>query len=154
MPPSATVEGPLSVIAEVSLSIMFVVIVGLTTVAVALPSVTVKFSVASTTVSCVLAIVKLNSDAPDARSAPVLFVAVTVITPFAPVLVDNAIPVGRGQPSRQQRREVAALGRRARRAIKRKRHALAGTKPHTTGQAHRVGAGRGRLPQPSTDRSA
>ena len=60
---------------------MLVVIVGLTTAAVALASVTVKFSVASTTASCVLAIVKLNSAAPDARSAPVLLVAVTVITP-------------------------------------------------------------------------
>ena len=122
---------------------MLVVIVGgLTTVAAALASVTVKFSGPSTTESCVVAIVKLNSAAPVARSAAVVFVAVTLIAPPAPVLVVNTIPAAAVQPTRQQRREVGALGRRARRAIKRKRHALAGTKPNTT-QAHRVGPGRG-----------
>ena len=90
---------------------MLVVIVGLTTVAVALASVTVKFSGPSTTASCVVAIVKLNSAAPDARSAAVLFVAVTLIAPVAPsvLMFDNTIPDGRGQPARRQRREVGAL---------------------------------------------
>ena len=68
---------------------MFVVIVGVTTVAVALASVTVKVSVPSTTASCVVAIVKLNSAAFDARSAPVLLVAVTVIAPAAPLVLSR-----------------------------------------------------------------
>ena len=70
---------------------MLVVTVGLTTV-VALASVTVKFSVPSTTESCVVAIVKLNSAAPVARSAAVVLVAVTLIAPSAPVLVVSVIP--------------------------------------------------------------
>ena len=77
---------------------MLVVIVGLTTAAVALASVTVKFSGPSTTESCVVAIVKLNSAAPVARSAAVVFVAVTLITPLAPVLVDNTIPAAAVSP--------------------------------------------------------
>ena len=70
---------------------MLVVTVGLTTV-VALASVTVKFSVPSTTESCVVAIVKLNSAAPVARSAAVVLVAVTLIVPSAPVVVVSVIP--------------------------------------------------------------
>ena len=85
--PSATDPGPSSRIAEVSLSLMVVVIGGVTTVAVALASDTVKFSVPSTTASCVVAIVKVNSAAPDARSAPLVFVAVTVIAPVAPLVL-------------------------------------------------------------------
>ena len=76
---------------------MLVVIVGLTTAA-ALASVTVKFSGPSTTESCVVAIVKLNSAAPVARSAAVVFVAVTLITPPAPVLVVNTIPAAAVSP--------------------------------------------------------
>ena len=73
---------------------MVVVIGGVTTVAVALASDTVKVSVPSTTASCVVAMVKVNSAAPEARSAPVLFVAVTVIAPVAPLVLmfDNVIP--------------------------------------------------------------
>src|SRR5262245_5975498 len=72
---------------------MLDVIVGVTTVAVELPRVTERVSVPSTTASCVVAIVKLNSAAPVARSAALVFVAVTVITPFARVLMfDNVFP--------------------------------------------------------------
>src|SRR5262249_7704082 len=85
--PSATVGGPLSAIDDVSLSMMLVVIVGVVTVAVALPSVTVKVSVPSTMVSGVVAIVNVNSAEPDARSAPVLLVAVTWIVPFGSVVM-------------------------------------------------------------------
>src|SRR5262249_8125732 len=48
-----------------------------------------------------------------------------------------------GQPSRQQRQIGSASGRGPRGAIQRERHALARAKPHSTTQAHRVGAGRG-----------
>ncbi len=46
-----------------------------------------------------LAIVKVNSAAPDAKSATLVFVAVTVITPFAPVVVDKLIPVAGVSPA-------------------------------------------------------
>ena len=80
---------------------MLVVIVGgLTTVAVALASVTVKFSGPSTTASGVVTIVKLNSAAPVARSAAVVFVAVTWIVPFGSVVkFDKTIPAAAVSPA-------------------------------------------------------
>ena len=121
---------------------MLVVIVGLTTAA-ALASVTVKFSGPSTTESCVVAIVKLNSAHPSPGrrrwcSSP----SRGSRRPRQCWSFRTQSPAAAVSPPARQRREVGALGRRARRAIKRKRHALAGTKPNTT-QAHRVGPGRG-----------
>ena len=78
---------------------MLVVIVGLAT-AVALASVTVKFSVPSIAESGVVAIVKLNSAAPVARSAAVVFVAVTWIVPFGSVVkFDKTMPAAAVSPA-------------------------------------------------------
>src|SRR5262249_42185241 len=91
--PSATVPGPLSVIARTRSEERRVGNVGITTVA-ALDKINEKFSGPSTKRSCEAAIVKLNSAAAVARSEPLVFVAVTVIAPVVALVLkfDNEIP--------------------------------------------------------------